>query len=118
MAGRYDFEMDQGATFVLPITWQDESGDPVDLAGFTARMHLRSPRNAPDPALELTSENGGIALVADGEIELRIAPAHTSPLAADKVYHYDLELASPTGEVTRLIEGEITLRREVTREST
>jgi hypothetical protein len=37
-AGRYDFIIEQGATFRKVFRWQQSNGDPVDLTGTTAKM--------------------------------------------------------------------------------
>ena len=37
-AGNYSFTIEQGATTDFEITYKDSSNNPVDLAGYTARM--------------------------------------------------------------------------------
>lgn len=114
--GRYDFTIYQGASFDTTITWK--IGDPataVNLAGYTARMQVRASVDAATKALELTTENGGIALGgAAGTITLTISAASTATLKPG-FYVYDLELVTLTGDVTRLIEGRVTVSGEVTR---
>ena len=37
-AGKYDFLIEQGATFRKVFRWQQSNGDQVDLTGTTAKM--------------------------------------------------------------------------------
>lgn len=113
-AGGYDMVCEQGSTFVRKFTWTDENEVPVDLTGFTARMHIRTAVTAASPSLELTTTNGRIVLNPTlGTITLQITAADTAALVA-KRYVYDLELVSGA-TVTRLLQGGFTVSPEVTR---
>lgn len=112
-AGRASLYIEKGATFHKSITW--EIGDPpapVDLTGYTARMMIRATLATP-PLIELTTENGRIALVPLlGRIDLYIDAEDTETLVgATGVYDIELVLGS---EVTRLLQGDVTLSPEVT----
>jgi hypothetical protein len=88
---------------------------PVDLTGYTARMQIRETVDDEDVVLELTTENGGITLGGtNGQITLLIDADDTAALTVDKAV-YDLELIDGSGIVTRLVSGEITVTKEVTR---
>jgi hypothetical protein len=114
-AGKYDFYIEQGATFNRTIVWKDSSEDPVNLTGYTARMQVRKTVNSDTTILSLTTENGKIALGgALGTITLTLAPADTETLESFCGV-YDLELKSGSDFVTRLLEGQVTISREVTR---
>lgn len=105
---------EQGATFTRVFTWTDESEVPVDLTGYTARMHVRTAVATASTTIELTTANGRIALGgATGTITLQLSATDTAALAA-KRYVYDLELVSGT-TVTRLLQGAFTVSAEVTR---
>ncbi|HXH24529.1 MAG TPA: hypothetical protein VNI78_04720 [Vicinamibacterales bacterium] len=113
-AGQLPLEILQGETLVKPMTWYDEAGQPVDLTGYTARMQARERHGSPTVLLELTTENGGIQLGGpSGTITLSMSAAQTAALTWRRGV-YDLELVSPAGVVTRLIEGVITVVPEVT----
>lgn len=113
--GSYSFTIYQGATFSRVLTWKDEAGTLINLTGFTARMHIRTSKDAAAPFVTLTTENGGITLGgALGTITLAIAAAATAILSEESGV-YDLELVSGTGVVTRLLEGAVTVSKEVTR---
>lgn len=86
---------------------------PVDLTGYTARMKIKD-KVGGTVLLTLTTENGKIELVAvDSIIRLKLSANETAALTWKKGV-YDLELESPTGVVTELLSGEITVVDEVT----
>lgn len=88
---------------------------PVSLVGFTARMQIRSTIDAATTLLELTTENGRIALDAVANtITLTISALDTAALTFSSAV-YSLELVSPIGEVTELLYGNVDLVKEITR---
>jgi hypothetical protein len=114
-AASYNFTIEQGATFEAEIEWRDGSNALVNLTGFSARMQIRTSIAAASFALELTNANGRIVLGgAAGTVQLVLAAADTAALGAGS-YVYDLELVHPSGKVTRLLKGAITVDAEVTR---
>jgi len=87
---------------------------PHSLAGYTARMQIKD-RVGGSVRLELTSGvGGGIALDDAGKvIEITISAEQSEGFAwASGVY--DLELVSPGGVVTALLEGAVTVSAEIT----
>jgi hypothetical protein len=86
---------------------------PVDLTGYTARMKVKQPDIEGTVVVELTTENGGITLNANGEILVTIAAAATE-LFDFEAGVYDLEIVSASGVVTRVVSGAVLLDREVT----
>ena len=87
---------------------------PVDLTGYTARMHIRATLESTTALVTLTTENAGITLGgAAGTIIPLILATATDDLTFDTAV-YDLELISGT-TVTRLLSGNVTLSKEVTR---
>jgi hypothetical protein len=86
---------------------------PHDLTGYTARMAIKD-RVGGTVLLTLTTENGGIT-VDDAEklIELFISDDETALVAwADAVY--DLEVVAPSGDVTCLFTGPVSVTKEIT----
>lgn len=113
-AGSLDITIEQGVDFDLPCWWKDENETAIDLTGWTARMHIRDRYNV---ALlhELTTENGGIAIVAvDGKITLSIS-AIDSDAFTWRYGKYDLEMIDGVGDVMRLLEGNVIVSAQVTR---
>ncbi|MEG2265730.1 MAG: hypothetical protein RSA84_09370 [Acinetobacter sp.] len=115
MAAKFRIKIDQGATYRKPFTWK-AGGVPVDLTGYTARMHIRTEIDSDIVLHELTTENDGIQInPLLGEISIHIPHGITSAFNFETAV-YDLELVDPTDEVIRFIEGDVLLSREVTRE--
>ena len=114
-AGTLDFAIEQGATFSLILTWRID-GTAVNLTGYTARLQARVDVEDTEVVLSLTTDTGGgIALGgAAGTITLTRSAAQTAAIAAGD-YVYDLELAAGSGQVTRLVQGQLTVSPEVTR---
>jgi hypothetical protein len=114
-AANYNFEIEQGATLLKPIVWKDSVGAAVNLTGYTAKMQVRQNASSDEILLELSSANNKIAITSlTGTITLIFSAATTAAIDW-KRGKYDLELTSADGTVTRLIEGEITVSREITR---
>lgn len=114
LAGELHLTIEQGATFLLTLIYQDDTGAPANLSGYAARMQLRASKAAAAPVIELTTENGRISIVgAAGQINLTISAADTESLEGSGVY--DLELVN--GEIVeRLVEGNYTVSQQVTRD--
>lgn len=113
-AGKYNIIIEQGATFRLPLTWKSSDGAPYDLTGYTARMQVRQYKEAGTALVNLTTENGGIALGGiAGTVVVTISATTTATLPACEGV-YDLELINGS-TITRLLEGKATISREVTR---
>lgn len=114
-AATYNFEIEQGATLLKPIVWKDSAGAAVNLTGYTARMQVRQNASAEEVLLELSTTNSKISITPlTGTITLIFSAATTAAIDW-KRGKYDLEMTSADGTVTRLIEGEITVSREITR---
>ena len=106
----------QGASWDYTLTWKVDDA-LVDLGGFTARLQARPSISSDTVVLDLNETNGITLGGSAGTIALTRSAAQTAALAAGK-YVYDLELISSTGVVTRLVQGQLDVDAEVTREST
>jgi len=131
-AGKYNFTIEQGATTDFEIVYKDSDGNPIDISGYTARMDLRATPGADTSYLTLSSSlgpcgtglnmsgSGGLGAskpLTSGSIGIYISSVSSSALDFTEA-SYDLEIVSGSGGscpvVTRLIEGKITLSKEVT----
>lgn len=99
----------QGATFRLNITVNDD----MDLTGFKVRSHIRKKLKSEDILIESTTENGRFT-IAGSDLQWEIAADDTAALPSGNAV-YDVEIESPSGEVTRILKGVITVDAEVTR---
>lgn len=112
-ASIYDLIIEQGATFSLTITLKKPNKLPFDLSGYIGRSQIRKSYAATDVIASFS-----VAVVSpqkDGKIVMSLTDEQTSSLPSISSGVYDLELESPTGEVTRVLQGKVTISPEVTR---
>lgn len=92
-----------------------DNGLPVDLTSWTARMQIRTSTASSTVAVDMTTANGRIVLGGTaGTIRLLLSDAVTAGISITSGV-YDLELIAPDTTVRRLIYGNVTLVKEVTR---
>lgn len=112
LAGIYDIICPQGATFNNVFTYK-VGGTAVNLTGYTAAMQVRTSYTA-SPIISLTTSSGITLGGSAGTITVNISATTTASYTSGQ-YIYDLELTSPSGVVTRLLQGRFTITSEVTR---
>lgn len=113
-AGRYDIEIEQGATWLRTITVEDPNGEPINLTGYSARMQVRIGYDATSAILTLTSPDGGISIdPLTGTLSLTASATQTAAMPAG-IHVYDLELVIGT-TVDRLVAGRARVYPEATR---
>jgi hypothetical protein len=117
MAGLYNVTIDQGADWFLDATYEDPSGTPINLQGYTAALQLRSLPSSSSAALTLTTANGGIAITgASGLVSIRATAIQTGEIdEGDYVYDLEITAPAPGSVVTRLIQGQAIVSAQVTR---
>ena len=87
---------------------------PKDLTGYTARMHIREELDDTVTIHEMTTPTDITISTNDAKITMTISATDTAAFDFDRAV-YDLELVDGSGIVTRLLEGEVELIKEVTR---
>jgi hypothetical protein len=127
-AGKYSFVIEQGATLSFELQYRDGNNTPINLSGYSGRMQIRptvdssevyltlsSSLNPDGTGLNFSGSNGAIP-PASGSIGVYISSTTSSLLSFNQAV-YDLEIYSNATPpvVTRLIEGNIRLSKEVTR---
>jgi hypothetical protein len=121
MSGRFDFidttrarqACEQGSTFHKMLTYKNTcDGSPIDLTGFDAKMQIRSDSESATIVFELSTENGRIT-IDENKIHLLISNTETLTIPVGR-YVYDLVISS-AGTATRLLEGYIDVKSDVTR---
>ncbi len=126
-AGRYSFTIEQGATLDFELAYKDSSNNPIDLTGYQGRMQLRPSVGSDTVYITLSSSldsdgtglnfsgSDGLNPPTSGTIGIFIS-ANSSSLLDFSEASYDLELA--TGSefpiVTRLLEGNVKLSKNIT----
>jgi hypothetical protein len=86
----------------------------VDITGYTASMQLRSLPNDTIAVLTLTQASGITIDGPSGTLAVRATAVQTAAIIAGP-YYYDLEITSPAGIKTRIVQGELNVNAEVTR---
>ena len=126
-AGRYSFTIEQGATLDFELAYKDSSNNPIDLTNYQGRMQIRPSVGSDTVYITLSSSldddgtglnfNGsdGLNPPTSGTIGIYIS-ANSSSLLDFGEAVYDLELASGSTYpvVTRLLEGQVKLSKNVT----
>lgn len=121
VATKEDLYIEAGATFDRSWVWREtlengSLGDPVDLTGYTARMHIRRTLVDPDILVDANTENEQIILGGTaGTVQVLIPDEVTEEIGVTAGV-YDLELESAGGYVYRLLEGKVKVSPNVTRE--
>lgn len=110
------------ASFTATTVLQDSSGDPVDLSGYKALMHIRREVEDEVPLFELSSESSPTPEIelggATGAITLKLSPEQTaepSVQSEGEMWFHDLLLESPSGQVDRTYQGTVVVVPAITR---
>jgi hypothetical protein len=112
-AGKYDIIIERGADFNFGMTLYDSSGALINLTGYSAAMMVRNKFSDPSPLLSLVS---GAAITLGGSagtIAVFVPGATTLGLSAG-IGVYDLILTAPGGQISRLVEGSVSITPQVT----
>lgn len=116
----YELVIGQGATLTRSFVWKDANGVPIPLTDFIARMQVREDFDSTPKILDISSDvvdgqDGTLTITeAAGRITLVVPADRTADLDFEEAV-WDLEVESPAGEVTRLVQGPAMLDREVTK---
>ena len=135
-AGKYSFTIEQGATLNFELQYKDAVGLPIDLAGYTGLMQIRSGysgsagtvtylsfpslsgsqyTNAQQYGSSYLSFSGSnlITPTASGSIGIYAGWYSTQGLTFTGSAYYDLEITSGSERI-RLLEGQVKLSQQVT----
>jgi hypothetical protein len=115
-AGRYNIEIEQGATFQRSMTLDEYNADTsqmedLDLTGYTFAGKIRDEKEDTSAMISFTIV---ITNALTGAIQVSLTAAQTSTLTAGTAY-YDIEMTRDSGEIIRLLEGVVNISREITR---
>lgn len=115
MAATYNFSIDQGTTVSIQWAYRTAANAVIDLTSYTARLQARPTVSSAVTVMDCTTANGQLVVTgATGVVTLSLTATQSAALDFNSAV-YDLEIVSPAGVVTRLVQGTITLSREVTR---
>jgi hypothetical protein len=114
-AGTYNMTLEQGVDQDLEFLWKDDTGTPINLTGYTARMQARASYEEAKAVLELSTASNTIVIDgAAGKLTLKFSAAVTSKVYTLKLV-YDIELKDPSNKTLRFLKGKLTVSPEATR---
>jgi len=102
--------IDQGRDWYLVVTYNDPSGNPINLTGYTALFAMAQGFN-PAISLSLTSSSGITLGGTAGTISLHATYSQTSIPAG--TYTAELVVTSGGGVETSLLKGQISVTAKV-----
>lgn len=109
-----NYVVPQGTTYPIKMRWVDSNSNPITLSGATVRAQLRERISDASPALDCTLVNTKAFLdETDWYFGFTLDPDDTLALDATQ-YFYDIIVTTVDGDVTRAMEGKITLTPAVT----
>lgn len=116
---KINLTINKGAKYIKTFVWRDKTKTPISLAGLSARMQIRETLESTTVISELTTVNGKIILEPNaetGRIDLLIGATETDAFTVNNAV-YDLELynISDPDDVTRIVEGVVSIVGGVTR---
>jgi len=115
LPAKHDFVIKQGSNLTRLIQWVDKDGSPTDLTGLEARMKVKETKDGAQIAS--WASDGATTLVIQsiplGLILINVPATATDDLDFDRAV-YDLELYDDSDNVYCILEGNITLNKEVT----
>lgn len=109
MATKANLIIDQGTSYSTTIDIQDEYGSAINLTNYTGAAQMRKHFTSSN-SVSFTVTLGG----EDGTLTLALTANATANIVAGR-YVYDVELTSSSGEVSRVLEGIVTVTPNVTR---
>jgi len=110
-----NFEVKQGADWNGKVILKDDNGTVINLTGYTAKMQLRLYKDKKSNLFDtLSTDNSRITITPTaGQLDFKIPSSVSDNYTFDKAY-YDLEITDSTGIITRVLEGIITINKNVT----
>jgi len=110
-AGKYNMLVQQGATYNQSITLKSSTGTPINITGCTVAAQIREQYSDATPVATFTTN---IPVGTDGVIQISLTPTETSAITIEKGV-YDIEITYPGGTKDRILQGNVVISKEVTR---
>lgn len=111
-AGAHNFKIEQGATFNNTITYEDASGNKINLTGATITLKAKDNRSDTNFVINLSIGNGiTLSDPTQGQFTISIPAATTATYDWNRAF-YDLDI-DQSGTITRLLQGQIQIVKSV-----
>jgi len=101
--------VDAGANYSNIITVAASNGQPLDLTGYTVASQMRKSYQS-STAYNFTAS---IYNAATGKVRLQLSDTQSAAIPAGR-WLYDVEITSPSGTKTRVVEGIVTVSPQIT----
>lgn len=108
MADKLNLLIDQGSTYSVNLEVKDANNNLVNLTGYSGAGQIRKQYTS-NSATAFT-----VSVYSNGTVTAALTANQTSSLVSGR-YVYDIELTNSIAEVTRIVEGIITVTPQVTR---
>ena len=113
-SGRYDINVDQGATWAITFTIKQANKLPLNLTGYMGEGMVK--KTIDDPSA-LASFIVTFPSPLEGKVTLMLPASVTSEFDFTwGVYDFKITSPAPNSQVTRVLQGKVILNREVSRE--
>lgn len=99
-----------GVDFDQIFELSNNDNSPYNITGYTVSSHLKK-NSSSNISTQFTSS---IINQSSGKVKIELSSAQTAEIKPG-IYQYDLILTSPQGIKTKVIEGEVFVKRSVTR---
>ena len=110
MASVSNLYVDQGSFYRTYVTVSSADGSALDLTNYTVASQMRKSYQS-STAYDFTTS---ISNPTAGRVQIQLT-SEASRLIPPGKYLYDLEVTSPSGEKTRVVEGLVLVNPEITK---
>lgn len=101
--------VDAGASYSNIITVAATNGQPLNLTGYSVASQMRKSYQS-STAYNFTAS---IFSAEQGKVRLQLSPQQSEAIPAGR-WLYDVEITSPSGSKTRVVEGIVTVNPQIT----
>lgn len=101
--------VDAGASYSNIVSVTAANGQPLDLTGYTIASQMRKSYQS-SLAYNFTAS---VYDALTGKIRLQLSSAQSEAIPAGR-WLYDVEITSPSGNKTRVVEGIVTVNPQIT----
>lgn len=110
MAAISNLYVDAGSTYSNIITVGASNGSPLDLTGYTVASQMRKSYQS-STAYNFTAS---VYSALNGKVRLQLTHEQSEAIPPGR-YIYDVEMTSPSGTTTRVVEGIVTVTPQITK---
>lgn len=109
MATISNLYVDAGSTYSNIITVTASNGQPLNLTGYTVASQMRKSYQSS----QVYSFTSSIYSAINGKVRLQLTNIQSAEIPSGR-WLYDVEISSPSGTTTRVVEGIVTVNPQIT----